>query len=84
MVLQHVAQRAGLLVERPTAFDADGLGCRDLDVVDVVAVPGGLEDAIAEAEDEDVLHRLLAKVVVDAEDLVFGEHLVDLIVQRPG
>ena len=33
------------------------------------AVPEGLEDGVAEAQSDEVLHRLLAEVVVDAEDL---------------
>ena len=73
MVLDDVAEGAGFLVEGPAAFDADGFGGGDLDVVDVVAVPDGLEDAVGEAEDEDVLDGLFAEVVVDAEDLVFVE-----------
>ena len=54
------------------------------DVVDVVAVPDGLEDAVGEAEDEDVLDGLFAEVVVDAEDLVFVEDGVDLVVELDG
>ena len=84
MVLDDVAEGAGLLVEGAAAFDADGLGGGDLDVVDVVAVPDGLEDAVGEAEDEDVLNGLFAEVVIDAEDLVFGEDLVDLVVELAG
>ena len=84
MVLHHVAQSAGRLIERPAALDADALRRRNLDVVDVVAVPHILEDAVRETEYQDVLHRLLAEVVIDAEDLVFVEHLVHLIVQRLG
>ena len=51
-------------------------------MIDEVAVPDRLEQAVGEAEGEDVLRRLLAEEVVDAEDLVFGEHLVQLGVQR--
>ena len=82
MVLHHVAQRAGALVERPAAFDPDRLRRRDLHVIDVVPVPDVLEYAVRKAEDQDVLHRLLAQVVIDAEDLVLVEDLVHLIVQR--
>jgi hypothetical protein len=53
--------------------DAEVLGGGDLDVVDVVAVPHRLEQEVGEAEREDVLHRLLAEVVVDAEDLRLAE-----------
>jgi hypothetical protein len=39
-------------------LDADRLGHRDLDVVDVGVVPDGLEDRIREPEREDVLDGL--------------------------
>jgi len=42
-----------------------------LNVVDVVTVPGGVEELIAKAHNEDVLDHLLTKVVVDTEDLLF-------------
>ena len=70
MVLDHVAQHARLLVVGAPPLHAQLLGHGDLHVVHVAAVPDGLEEAVGEAEDEDVLHRLLAQVVVDAEDLV--------------
>ena len=84
VVLDDVAECSGGLVEGAAAFDADGFGGGDLDVVDVVAVPDVLEDAVGEAEDEDVLDGLLAEVVVDAEDLVFVEDLVDFVVEGAG
>ena len=84
MVLHHIAQRPGRLIERPATFDPDALRRRNLDVVDIVPVPHVLEDAVREAEHQDVLHRLFAEIVIDAEDLVFVEHLVHLIVQRLG
>ena len=42
-------------------------------MVDVLAVPHGLEDPVREPQDEDVLDGLLAEVVVDAEDLILAE-----------
>ena len=51
-------------------------------MIHVPAVPEGLEDAVAEAEGEDVLDRLLPQVVVDPIDLRLVEGLVDLRVQR--
>ena len=73
MVLDHVADRAGLLVEAPRPCDAEALGHGDLHAIDVVAVPDRLQERIGEAEIEQVLHRLLAEIVVDAEDRVLGE-----------
>ncbi len=81
VVLHHIAQRAGLLVKRSAAFDAQRFRRGDLHVVDVVAIPDRLEDAVGEAEDQDVLHRLFAQVVIDAEDLVLVEDGVDLVIQ---
>ena len=46
------------------------LGDVDLHVVDVLPVPDRLEQAVGEAEGQDVLRRLLAQEVVDAEDLL--------------
>jgi hypothetical protein len=53
-------------------------------VVDEVAIPDGLEQSIGKAEGENVLRRLLAEKVVDAEDLLFAEDLVQACVQGHG
>ena len=45
---------------------------------DVAAIPDRLEERVREAEDEEVLHRLLPEVVIDAED----RRLVEEPVQR--
>ena len=81
MVLHHIAQRAGFLVERPAALDAQRFGGGDLHVVDVIAVPDRLEDAVGKAEHQNVLHRLFAQVVVDAENLALLENGIDLVVE---
>ena len=36
----------------------------------MVAVPGSVEELVAESQDEDVLDHLLTEVVVDTEDLL--------------
>jgi hypothetical protein len=80
VVLDHVAQRAGLLVIATAPLDAGGLGNRDLHVIDRLAAPGPLDHRVGEPEDEDVLHRLLAEVVVDPEHL----RLVEDVAHRAG
>ena len=60
MVAHHVAQRAGLLVVRAARLDAERLGRRDLHVVDVALIPHWFEEPVGEAEDQQVLDRLLA------------------------
>ena len=51
-------------------------------MIDEVAVPDRLEQPVGEAECEDVLRRLLAQEVVDAENLIFGKDLVQLGIER--
>ena len=77
VILNHVAHDAGGFIIRPAAFDADGFGDGDLDVVDVVAIPDRFKEAIGEAEDEHVLDGLFAEVVIDAEDLGFIKDAAD-------
>ena len=73
MVLQHVPQRAVFVVIGPAVADPHGLADGDLDVVDRQIVPQRLEDGVAEPQGDQVLHRLLAQIVVDAEHLVLAE-----------
>src|SRR5207237_2576650 len=79
----HVAQRSGLLVVAAPPFDADGLGDGHLHVIHVPPVPDRFEDAVAEAEHHDVLHRLLAQIMVDAEDLPLTEDESQRLVELP-
>ena len=83
VVLDHVAGGADAVVVAGAAADAAVLGHRDLHVVDVVGVPDRLEHGVGEAHRQDVLHRLLAEVVVDPEDRArvedAGEDAVELL-----
>jgi len=65
----HVAIRPGRLIEGGTHAEPERLRNVDLHMIDEVAVPDRLEQPVGEAECEDVLRRLLAQEVVDAEDL---------------
>ncbi|MNS69936.1 hypothetical protein D3C72_1032670 [compost metagenome] len=84
VVLDHVAKRAGRLVVAAPALHAERLGGRDLDVVNVVVVPDRLEDAVGEAQGEQVLDGLFAQVVVDAVDEVLVDVLGELGVELSG
>ena len=50
----------------------------------MLAVPDRFKERVREAEEEDVLDRRLAEVVVDAETALLREHAVQRLVQRPG
>src|SRR5690606_24291928 len=72
VVLHDVADDAELVKVAAAALGAEGLLEDDLDVVDVVAVPGGAEEGVSEPEDEQVLDHLLAEIVVDAVELLLS------------
>ena len=82
MVRDHIPQGAGTFVVFAALLDPDGLGCRNLDVIDVVAIPDRFKESVAEAKDEDVLHRLFAKIMIDPIDLIFREVFFDFDVER--
>jgi hypothetical protein len=83
MVLHHVAECPGHVVVVGAALHSERLSHRDLHVVDAVGVPQRLEKGVGKPGDEQVLHTLLAEVVVDAEDLLLVEDLTDRVVDRP-
>ena len=73
MVLDHVANGAGLIVESAAPFHAKVFRHGDLHAFDVVAIPERLHEGVGKPEDHHVVHRPLAQVVVDAKDRGFGE-----------
>ena len=81
MVLNHVAQRAGAVVITAALFDPERLRRSDLDILHVVAIPDRLEDRVGEAQRDDVLHRLLPEIVVDAVNLVLGKDRFDRLLE---
>lgn len=70
MILNHVAERAGFLVITAAASYACLFAQSDLDIIDGLSGPDGLEDRVGESEHEDVLDGFFAEVVVDPEQLV--------------
>ena len=80
MVRHHVAQGASHIEVTAALFHAHRFSYRDLHVVNVVLVPNRFKDAIAEAENQNVLHGLFAQIMVNAENLIFGEHSGEMLV----
>ena len=66
------------------SFNAQRLGDGDLHVIDVRVVPQRLEQDVGETKRHEVLHRLLAEVVIDAEDISLEENRADHIVDGRG
>ncbi|MNI79387.1 hypothetical protein D3C73_1358420 [compost metagenome] len=73
-----------MVIERPTTFHANGFRCGDLHMIDVMVVPEGLEQTVGKTTDKDVLHRLLAQVMVDPIDLLFVHDFEQASIERLG
>ena len=77
----HVFERADGFVELGAVLDGEPLGDVDLNVIDELAVPDRLEQAVGEPEGENVLRGFFAEEVVDPKDLFLVESLVDRLVE---
>ena len=84
VVLDHIAKATCGVIEGAASIHAEGLGHGDLDIADVLTVPDWLEEGIGKPRVEHVLGRLLAEIVVDAEDLLLIENLVKDTVEGLG
>src|SRR5690242_8548549 len=82
MVLDDVADRARLIVKSAPPLDAEVFGHGDLHTLDMMAIPERFQERIGEAEEEQVVHRQLAQVMVDAEDRLLVEGAEQRAVER--
>src|SRR5207245_8475408 len=83
VVLHDIANGAGLFVKPPASLETEPFRHRDLHAFHVMAVPHRLQEGVREAEEEEILHRLLAEIMVDAEDARLIEYLMQRRVERP-
>src|ERR1700730_10290300 len=60
---------------------AQGLGYRDLHVIDIAAVPYRLENTVGKSKNEDILDGFLAEIMIDAINLLLSQHLKKLSVE---
>ena len=80
MILYHVAQRTDLVIKLHSIADTKFLCHGDLHMVDHLTTPQWFKDGVAKSQRQQVLHGFFAKVMVDAEDLVFLKTGADFIV----
>ena len=80
MVRNHIPQRPRPFVKAAPLLDAQGFRSGDLDVINVMAAPQRLEDAVRKAQDHDVPDRFFAQEVIDPVDLIFGKNLENPLV----
>ena len=84
VILHDVADRACFFIKLSAPGDAEVFGHRDLHALDVVGIPPRFDQRIGEAEINEVLHRLLAKVMIDAKNRVLGKVAVQRAIQFLG
>ncbi len=84
MVLHHVPKGADAIVVVDPIAHAQIFGHGDLHVVDDFPAPEGFEEGVAEAQRQQVLHRFLPQVMINAVDLVLFEARADLIINASG
>ncbi len=68
VILDHIANGAGLIVEGSAALDPERLRHRDLHALDVAAVTQRLEERINKAEKDHIVDRPLPQIVVDPKN----------------
>jgi hypothetical protein len=73
MILHHVPDGTHFFVEAAAVLHTKILGHGDLHAVDVGAVLGRLEKRVGKAKIQQILHRLLAEVMINAENRRLGE-----------
>src|SRR5581483_3280322 len=84
VILDHIAEQAGLFVIRASALHPQLFGDVNLNMVDVSPVPERFKNPVREPEDQEILNRLLSEVMVDPIDLLLLENLGDDAIQFPG
>lgn len=84
MVLDHVARCTDAVVIAGAPRHTNVLRHRDLHMVHIVRVPDWLVHRVREPQGEQVLHRLLAQIMVDAEHRIGVEDLRDHRVELLG
>ena len=84
MIGNHVAQGAGGFVKAAAMFHAHSFGGGNLHVVDVVTIPERFDNVVGKTKDHQVLDGFFAEIVVDAVDLIFGEDLLEVLVELFG
>ena len=82
IALSDIAQRPHVIVKPTTVLDAEGLKQSDMDALHEMAIPFPFEQVVPETERQNVLQHLLAKIVVNAEDLFFFKQFRETRVKR--
>src|ERR1700756_1282123 len=81
MVLDHVADCSGLIIETAAALHPEVLCHLDLDALDEIAVPKGLHESVGKPERQDIVDCSLTQVMINAKDVSFVKGAKQNLVQ---
>jgi len=81
MVLDHIANGPGLVVEGASPFNTETFGHGDLNAVDMISVPKRFQEGVRKPENDQVVHRPLTEVVVNAKNRGLREYRVQCAVE---
>ena len=81
MVLHHVANGPGLIVEGASPFDAEIFRHGDLNAFDMVSVPERFREGVCKPENDQVVHRPLTEVVVNPKNRRLREYRMQCAVE---
>src|SRR5579863_2452989 len=84
VILNYIADGAGLIVESAASLNAEVFGHRDLNAFDEVPVPERFHKRVGESKNDDIVHWLLTQVVVDAKDPRLRKYRVQDGIQLAG
>src|ERR1700722_14626368 len=84
VILDHVADRPGVIVELPPSLDPELLCHRDLHTFNVIPVPDWFQKAIGEAKEQKIENRFFTEVVVDTKDSRLRKHRMKCGIQLLG
>lgn len=84
MVLHDVSNDPNVVEVATSALGAERFLEGDLDALDEVLVPRGVQEGVTESQLQQVLDQLLAQVVVDSVQFVLGEQRRQAILQGSG
>src|ERR1700681_35991 len=74
VVLDHVTDSPGVIVEITPPLDPELFCHGDLDTLNVMPVPDRLQEAVGEAKEQQIEDSLFTEVVVDTKDSRFRKH----------
>ena len=83
MVLHHIAQRPGPIIITNPVADPIMFRHGNLDMINRRAVPKRLKQGVRKSKHHQVLNGLLAEIVVDPENTLFGEDRANALIDGP-